>query len=36
VKDLLNENKVEPLPLLLLLTTVKDQLLVYRQTAKLQ
>jgi len=36
VKDLLNENKVEPLPLLLLLTTVKDQLLVYHQTAKLQ
>jgi len=34
VKDLLNENKVEPLPLLLLLTTVKDQLLVYRHTAK--
>jgi len=35
VKDLLNENKLEPLPLLLLLTTVKDQLLMYRHTAKL-
>ena len=34
VKGLLNENKLEPLPLLLLLTTVADELLVYRHTVK--
>jgi len=34
VKGLLNENKVEPLPLLQLITKVTDQLSVYRHTVK--
>ena len=34
VKTLLNENKIEPLPMLALLATVTEQLLVYRQTGK--
>jgi len=35
VKGLLNEHRVEPLPLLRLLTTVADQVQLYRETAKL-
>ena len=34
VKTLLNENKIEPLPMRALLATVTEQLLVYRQTGK--
>jgi CheY-like chemotaxis protein len=34
VKTLLNENKIDPLPMLALLATVTEQLLVYRQTGK--